>query len=138
MKRLGKDSYQRPKFTKTDKLTNEEINDLLDDYEEMDIYKIPLGSHVRYIMTQHGRKKFRYGGNLINNRGLPDYVVIANGKDSWCAQTKNTQFFRRLTLKEIKKEYNEHIDELEQKIMKLKQKNHNLLEYIKKLKKELN
>lgn len=135
-KNINKSTYQRPKITYTDKLTTEEIEELLEDYVEVDdMYKIKLGTHLRYITTKDGKKKFRTGGNLFLNKGLPDYVVLNNKDFSWTVQMKNTKFFRKMSPKEIKKDYEEEIDEIneEKKELELQVKKYrNLLEQYKK------
>jgi len=124
-KRIGGDQYIRPRKTITEKLTPHEIENKLEDYTPApDIYKIPLGTHLRYfsIKNINGQKKklFRMGGILNNNRGLPDYVVLSNGKSSWCAQVKTTEFWRKMTIQEIKDDYEEVIDEYKNENDKLK------------------
>jgi len=54
------------------------------------------------------------GGSLLNNQGLPDYVILSNGSNSWSVQIDGTIFFRKQSLKEIKEEYNKIISELEE------------------------
>ena len=121
-RRLGGDKYRRPAITATDKLTNEQIEKLLDDYIEEDITKIPLNSHVRYYTNVNDQQKFRYGGMLSYNKGLPKYVTLRNGSRSWSVQVENTKFFRKLTISEIKQEYEEDIKDLEKSNKKLKKK----------------
>lgn len=134
-KRLGKDKYKRPKLTLQDKLDEEEIEDKLDDYVEVEnIGQVALGTHMRYFTKVKGKKKFRLGGILINNSGLPKYVVLTNGKLSWSVQVKDTTFFRKMTVEEIKEEYEEIIEEFEAEINKLKEQKSDLLDVIKKLK----
>jgi uncharacterized protein YeeX (DUF496 family) len=127
--KLNKDNFIRPKMTFTDKLSNDEIEDMLEDYKEVtDIYKIPLNTHLRYITTVNNVKKFRTGGVLYNNTGLPKYVILSNGKNSWSVQLKDTTFFRKMTIAEIKKEYEDLIEDLEKKVSELEKKNNDLRE----------
>ena len=120
--RLKNSEYKRPRVTYTDKLTDDDIIDKLEDYKKVDnIYKVALGSHLRYFIKDKGEKKFRLGGVLINNDGLPKYVVLSNGKFSWSVQiNKVIAFFKKMTITEIKKDYEALIDDLEQKNQKLK------------------
>lgn len=114
------DGYEKPELTFTEKLTNDDIEEMLDDYVEVEnLAQVPLGTHIRYIATINGKKKFRIGGILSNTKGLPKYIVLVNsaGK-SWSVQTKNTVFYRQMTRKEIREEYEEVIDELEEQIEK--------------------
>lgn len=120
MRKLSDNDYTRPKLTSTDKLTNEDIQDLLEDYKEEDITKIPLGTHVRYFQEIDGQMKFRRGGFLKHNLGLPKYVMLDNKANTWSVQiNKRTVFYRKMTLSEIKNEYEERIMELENKINEL-------------------
>jgi hypothetical protein len=128
--KLSTDDYIRPQNTFTDKLTEKDIENKLEDYKEEDIYKIPLSTHVRYFKVEKDHKKFRTGGLLYKNDGLPDYVVLSNGRKTWSVQVKDAIFFRRMTSREIKKEYEEYIVELEKKNKQLK-------ELVKHLKKQL-
>ena len=115
--KLGTDNYKRPTKTFTDKLTKNDIENKLEDYKKVeDIYRVPLGTHMRYFLIEKGSKKFRTGGILHRNDGLPKYVILSNGKFTWSVQIKNTIFYRKMTLKEIKEEYEDYIDELEKKI----------------------
>lgn len=129
--KLASDNYVRPKKTFTDKLTKEEIEEKLEDYKKVDdIYRVPLGTHIRYFIVSKGEKKFRTGGLLHRNDGLPDYIICNNGRNTWSVQVKNTIFFRKMSIKEIKKEYQDHIKTLEKK-------NKNLKLLIKDLKKKI-
>lgn len=121
IQKLNNDKYDRPNQTYTDKLTVEEIESKLEDYTKVeDIYKVPLGTHLRYFCDQEGKKVFRTGGVLLKADGLPNYVILSNGTKSWSVQVKDAIFFRKMTLKEIKESYTNRIEELEQEVLKLK------------------
>jgi len=136
--KLGHDNYVRPKQTYTDKLTAEEIEALLEDYTQVeDIYKVPIGVHLRYFITKDGKRLFRTGGLLSKTDGLPSFVIINNGIKSWSVQTKDTIFFRKMSLKEIKEMYEKKIDELQEENKKLKEENKKLHITINKQKKQL-
>jgi len=130
--RLTKDKYVKQHgLTHTDKLTAEDIEDLLEDYKQVDdIYKVPLQTHLRYFTLKDNKRKFRMGGWLAQNTGLPKYVILSNGKNSWSVQVNNTIFFKKMKLDEIKEEYDNIIDDLEKK-------NADLLYIIKQLKNEI-
>lgn len=115
---LYSDNYQKGGASKTDKLTNEEIEKLLDDYTEIDkidaLYKVPLGTHIRYFVKEKdGSQKFRYGGSLFDAKGLPDYVILSNGKSKWSVQLNTASLWRKMTVKEIKDDYEQYVKELE-------------------------
>ena len=81
---------------------------------------------MRYILNAKipSKAKFRYGGKLSHNKELKEkkYVMFNNGSISWSVQVEGTQFYRRLTMTEIRDEYEQEIDELEEEIRKLKKK----------------
>jgi hypothetical protein len=132
-KRLSRDNnYQRPKKTYQDKLSPEEIEEKLEEYIKVDdITKVPLNSHLRYftLNKKTNKKEFRLGG-FLTNRDQPDkYVILSNGTISWSVQIENSIFFKKLTVKELKGEYEEKIESLEKENAKLKKA---LLKYKKK------
>jgi len=110
---ISKDNYTRPLVTKTDMVTHEQLEEMFDDYQEMNIEDIPVGAHVRYfIINDKGQEKFRPGGKLINKSGMPVYVVLTNGKVSWSVQTNNAKFYKKMTLDELKDEYEDDIEKM--------------------------
>lgn len=126
--KLGHDNYVRPKQTYTDKLTTEEIEAKLEDYTKVeDLYKIPIGVHIRYFTKKNGSTLFRLGGMLTKADGLPDYIILNNGSKSWSVQTKDTTFFRKMSPKEIKSIYQQKIDQLTNEVKKLKEENLKLI-----------
>ncbi|CAH6420981.1 Hypothetical protein KVN_LOCUS92 [uncultured virus] len=139
--RLNKDDgYIRPKMTFTDKLTEEDINNMLEDYKKIDdIGLIQIGTHVRYIIIdENNNKKFRTGGNLINLSKYPLYVILGNGNKTWSVQVDTAVFYRKLSIEEIKKEYEGEIEELENEIIAQKKTINNLKNYIIELKENVN
>lgn len=110
------------KKTFTDNLTKDEINQKLEDYKLVDdISKVSLDTHLRYFIKKDGEMLFRMGGNLKRNLDLPNYVVLKNALGTeWTVQVKDTLFYKKMTIKEIKEEYDEIINELHDKIKKLK------------------
>ena len=105
----NKDNYKRPEITYTDKLSKSQIKELLIDYERVvdiiDLEKIPPGTHLRYFEMKNKELKFRTGGVLTVNSGLPNYIILSNGKLSWSVQVGTCIFFRRVTIKQIREEY---------------------------------
>jgi hypothetical protein len=127
-KRLTKENYVKPPETYTERLSKEDIKEKLTDYQKVtDIATIPIGTHVRYFTTVNGKQLFRLGGFLFRNDGLPKYVILSNGTNTWSVQTKNTIFFRKLSVSEIKTELTNDIvaeckkklDEKDKQITKL-------------------
>jgi hypothetical protein len=119
-----KNGFERPEITYTDQLSKEEIQDKLADYSKVeDIYKVPLGVHLRYFVKKDGQMLFRMGGQLFKNNGLPEYVILKSGTNAqWSVQVKDTVFYRKMTLAEIKQEYEDLIKKKNDKIHALKEK----------------
>lgn len=127
-KRLSvNDGYKRPKKTVQDKLTASEIKEKLEDYIEVDnISNVPLNTHIRYfskIKQKSGKikKVFRLGGFLKNKNNAEKFVILTNGSASWSVQVKTSIFFRKMTISEIKEQYEDEIEDLHKKIRRLKQ-----------------
>jgi hypothetical protein len=119
-----KNGFERPEITYTDQLSKEEIQEKLADYSKVeDIYKVPLGVHLRYFVKKDGQMLFRMGGQLFKNNGLPEYVILKSGTNAqWSVQVKDTIFYRKMTLVEIKQEYEDIIKKKNDKIQALKEK----------------
>lgn len=135
-KPYAKNGYERPSSTFTEQLSKEQINERLVDYVKVeDLYKVPLGVHLRYFVEKNGEKLFRMGGQLYKNTGLPDYVILNNGKTQWSVQVNDSIFYRKMTINEIKEDYEKGLDGLKKKYEKLKEENKNLKEKLKKYEK---
>ena len=111
-KRLTRDkSYQRPKKTYQESMTNKEIEDKLKDYKKVaNILQIPINSHLRYFtIDKSGIKVFRLGGSLSKIGDNRKYVVLTNGTLSWSVQVDNSTFYCKMSENEIKNEIKEEI-----------------------------
>jgi hypothetical protein len=110
------------KETYTSALNKDEIQKKLEDYMKVeDLSQVPIGTHLRYFVHKDGEYLFRMGGNLKRNTDLPKYVILKNAVGAeWSVQVKNTIFYKKMSLTEIKNEYEGIIDELHLKIKKLK------------------
>jgi hypothetical protein len=135
-KRISKDDYKRPKHTIQDKMTEEEIEEKLEDYIEIeDIFKVPLNSHIRYYTLIPGKdgeikKAFRLGGQLKNKDNADKYIILSNGKVTWTVQMETSILYRKMTLEEIKEDYENIIKDLEESNLLLKKDNKKLLKKI--------
>ena len=82
--RISETNYIRPQLTYTDKLSKEQVKELLVDYEQIktlqQLQNINSGSHLRYFEYKDGELKFRTGGILTIVSGLPDYIILNNNK----------------------------------------------------------
>jgi len=135
-KRISKDDYKRPKHTIQDKMTEDEIEEKLEDYVEIeDIFKVPLNSHIRYYTLIPGKdgeikKAFRLGGQLKNKDNADKYIILSNGKVTWTVQIDTSILYRKMTLEEIKEDYENIIKDLEETNLQLKKDNKKLLKKI--------
>ncbi len=120
----GTKGYDRPKSTFTDNLTKEDVEKKLEDYKKVDdISQVPIGTNLRYFTKKDDELVFRMGGNLKSNNGLPKFVILKNALGvEWSVQVEGTIFYKKMTIQEIKDEYEEIIKELNGKIKKLKER----------------
>lgn len=123
-KNKAKNGYERPKTTFTDNLDKEDVEKKLEDYQKVDdITKVPIGTHLRYFTKKDGELIFRMGGVLKINKDLPKFVILKNAVGvEWSVQVADTIFYKKMTIQEIKDEYENIIKELNGKIKKLKEK----------------
>ena len=59
------------------------------------------------------KRLFRMGGFLSKKDENNQYVVLSNGKKTWTAQVATSVFYRKLTIDEIKEEYEKEIEKLQ-------------------------
>ena len=99
------------KKTFTENLSKEEISEKLEDYKLVDdISKVPLDTHLRYFVKKNNEMLFRMGGNLKRNLDLPNFIVLKNALGTeWSVQVKDTIFYKKMSIKEIKEEYDDII-----------------------------
>ena len=132
--KLSLDNYNRPPMTYTEKLTPEQIEEKLQDYQKVeDLYAVPIGTHLRYFIIKDGLKLFRTGGLLHKNQGLPVYIILTNGINSWSVQVKNTIFYRKMTQKEIRDDHDDALQEQDKEIKTLQENNEKLMKEMKKI-----
>ncbi len=117
-----KSGYERPKTTFTDNLDKEEVEKKLEDYQKVeDLTQVPLGTHLRYFTKKDGELVFRMGGVLKRNSDLPKFIILKNAVGvEWSVQVADSIFYKKMTVPEIKEEYEKIIKELNGKIKKLK------------------
>ena len=117
-----KDGYRRPKKTFQDTLTEKEIQEQLRDYQLVDdITQVPINTHIRYFVydKESKQKKFRLGGNLTKIDPIKQYLVLSNGKTSWSVQFKNTTFFAKQSIDEIREYYEKNYTNTKKKLKNL-------------------
>jgi len=89
------------------KMSSEDIANKLIDYERVskeDIFKIPIGTHIRYftIDPKTGKKQFRMGGVLSRYGDNNEYIILSNGTFSWSVQLNTSIIYKKLSPKEFK------------------------------------
>lgn len=127
---IGNDGYVRPKKTYTDQLDDADIEDKLAEYVKVDnIDDVPINSHLRYFTLEMDKKTgtmkrlFRMGGFLVKKDENNKYVVLSNGKKTWTAQLATSVFYKKLSLSDIKEEYENEIENLKKINKKLYKQN---------------
>ena len=124
-KRLSRDtSYTRPKKTYQEKLSPKEIKEKLLEYVQVDdITTVPLNTHIRYFTfnKKTGERLFRLGGFLTRKEPSDPYVILSNGTSSWSVQKGNSVFFKKMTIKDLRNEYEDEIKRLTKENKKLKE-----------------
>lgn len=151
--RLSEVRYRKTGNEVQSNLTQEDINLLLEEYEEVNdvTTELKTGIHIRYysLVKDKDKKKrgdfkklFRLGGTIIKIDPEFKYVVLTNGKLSWCVQLENTIIYKKMSIKDIKDFYENELDvkddiikRKDKKIGKLKEIVEQLLEENKVMKK---
>ena len=125
--RLGNidDVFIRPKKTVQDKLTPNEIKNLLGGYVEIKTARdLPRNTHIRYFsIMDDGKRVFRTGGYLINNKEYEKYIVLSNGNKTWSVNTQKSILFKKLSTEDITEVHDYEVSELKQIIKKLYKEN---------------
>ena len=124
------------KHSKANKLTNDEIAKLLEDYTKVKSSELKRGFHVRYFKKNpDGTLDFRLGGFVLDISGLPTYIIMSNGKVQWSVQCKTAIFYQKMTDIELFNELNETIKKKDDEIDDLREYIRMLEKQIKQLKK---
>lgn len=135
LKRISQDGYIKEGNSIQDNLTKEDIELLLEDYNEvLNITELKPTLEIRYFTTIKNKKLFRMGGTIIKVDFDNKYIVLTNGKITWSVQLNDkTTLYRKMTLAEVKEFYENEINNIEtnvnkykQTIEKLKNENNNL------------
>ncbi len=122
MPRLGNDKYKKSNNTVQDNLTKDDIDILLEDYNEVEDYKdLKAGMHIRYYTIIKNNKYFRMGGTIIKIDLDNKYIVLTNNnKSTWSVQLANSIIYKKMTTEEIKKFYENELDNKDAEIEKYK------------------
>lgn len=140
--RLSEVRYRKTGNEVQSNLTQEDINLLLEEYEEVNdvTTELKTGIHIRYFSLVKDKKKrgdfkklFRLGGTIIKIDPEFKYVVLTNGKLSWCVQLDNTIIYKKMSIKDIKDFYENELDVKDDIIKRKDKKIGKLKEIIKQL-----
>lgn len=140
--RLSEVRYRKTGNEVQSNLTQEDINLLLEEYEEVNdvTTELKTGLHIRYYSLVKDKKKkgefkklFRLGGNIIKIDPEFKYVVLTNGKLSWCIQLDNTIIYKKMSIKDIKDFYENELNVKDDIIKRKDKKIEKLKDIIEKL-----
>ena len=126
--KISKTKYKKPKNTVHDSLTQEDIDILLEEYAQVENYnQLERGLHIRYysiIKTKSTEKKlFRWGGTIINIDLDKKYIVLTNGRITWCVQLNNNNIlFKKMSISDIKDFYENELDTIQSTVILAKNK----------------
>lgn len=140
--RISKDNYIKPANTIQDNLTKEDIDLLLEEYDEVEnIQQLRNGIHIRYFtVSRLGRtekKLFRMGGTIIKVDLDKKYIVLSNGKITWSVQLNNKNIlYKKMSTEAIKDFYENEINTIESEQFLLKSTNNKLKINLKELYKQ--
>jgi hypothetical protein len=122
---IKNDNYKKNGNTIQDKLTEEDIALLLEEYEQIAAFdELKEGMHIRYYTTIKKKRVFRMGGTIIKLDLENNYAVVTNGHINWSVQlNEGTIIYRKMTTEEVKLFYE---NELDNKDMELKKQKSNI------------
>ena len=121
--RISQDGYKKSGNTVQENLTQEDIDLLLEDYNEVvDITELKPSLEIRYYTVIKNKKLFRMGGTIIKVDFDKKYIVLTNGKITWSVQLNNKNIlYKKMTLNEVKDFYENELNNMELIINKYKQ-----------------
>ena len=125
--RLGDDNYKKTGNELQNKLTEEDIQLLLEEYDEVDsdnMKTLKPGLYIRYFTLKKKKndiiKLFRMGGQIIRIDHQNKYLVLSNGKITWSVQFNNNIFYKKMSFDDIKEFYETELDNKDLEINKYK------------------
>jgi len=108
----------KPLNTVQDKLTKEDINDLLKNYVRVSSYhELKKDMRIRYFIISDTKKLFRTGGTITVIDLEKKYIVLVQNNITWSVQlNKNIILYREANIEDIKTEYMNEINKLKKDI----------------------
>ncbi len=98
--------YVKPETTMTESMSNDDIKKVLEDYKKVNASELIKSDHVRYFVINDDKTtSFRLGGWVLKTDGMPDYIVLTNGKLNWSVQCINAIFYKQMTQTETIDQY---------------------------------
>ena len=119
---IKNDNYKKNGNTIQDKLTEEDIAILLEEYEQIASFdELKEGLHIRYYTTIKKKQVFRMGGTIIKLDLENNFAVVTNGHVNWSVQlNQNTIIYRKMSTEEVKLFYENELDNKEMELKKYK------------------
>lgn len=116
-----KNNYKKIGQSYQETLTNDDIQILLEGYDEVNnVLELKPGLQIRYYLLENDKKMFRMGGNIIKVDFIKNYIVLTNGKINWSVQLDKSIIYKKMTIEEVKKFYEEELDNKDMEIEKYK------------------
>lgn len=119
-------------------MSEKDIKDKLKEYTLVDdITKVDIGTHLRYFsIDDKGKKLFRLGGFLNKVNFKDGYIVLGNNKITWSVQIKTSEFYKKMSYSELKRNIEIKIyKKYMKKLQALEEENKNLKNALKEIKK---
>ena len=137
--RISEDNYEKGSNTVQENLTSDDINILLEEYNEVtEITELKPGVHIRYFTIVKNKKSeqklFRMGGTITKVDYDNKYIVLTNGKISWSVQINESNIlYRKMTLQEVKDFYENMLNDVDLEVNKYKSMVEKLKDKVKQL-----
>jgi hypothetical protein len=129
-KNINDTKYVKPTQSISEKLSEEDIINLLLDYQEVKFENLQIGINTRYYSkNKDGKLDFKFGGILLKVNTKDGYCVFSAKGLTWSVQS-SCIFYQEMSNKD-------KIKELQDKIQKQSFDIEELVSYAKKLQKEI-
>ena len=124
--KISDDGFKKTINTVQDNLTQEDIDILLEEYNQIESFiELKEGMHIRYytLIKKNNsiQQIFRMGGTIIKLDLKKGYAVLSNGKVTWSVQlNENIIIYKKMTIEEVKQFYETELDNKELELTKYK------------------
>jgi hypothetical protein len=138
--RLTSDGYVRPKKTATDMLSIDDIKKRIRNFERVnneEIKDILVNTRIQYFeLSEDDGFRYKPGGVMIVNK-YPDYIVLANGRKTWCVQLDKHVIYKEIDVEKITAKHDAEMDKLREQLDAYRNLLRGRYDEIEQLKKEL-